>query len=204
LPDWPTPSLWRVVLLENPWPLILVLAPVLAVLAWLWLQRRTRSLGLAAVAVLLMGAGAWASATLVTTPREQLRAATVGLVEAALHRPAALRTLVPEPCVLTDADGQVHISGPAAFVAIAERAHRKYKIDGQASAVNRLDARRLGGDRGQSFCAVTAMVSWQGIARPVPTEWLLTWQMPANGPPRLVEARCLRIAGERATAAMFP
>lgn len=83
IPQLPSPPLLERILLDNPWPLVIVLG-VAAIVIFVMLNGRGKlRAGLVAAGTLLLAAGgAYLTSVLVTTPREQIKQATRELIDA--------------------------------------------------------------------------------------------------------------------------
>ncbi|MEM8738160.1 MAG: hypothetical protein AAGG38_06740 [Planctomycetota bacterium] len=183
-------------LLENPWPVVVVLVGASAVLRVMGKRRGQRAGVGAAWGALGLGLGVYAAASAVETDREAILAGTRGFVDAAAAADeAALAGLLAERAALVGPGGGFWDNLTPGFVAGEMTEHRVTDV-----AVRAVDAamdRRTGAggaagrgfDRGVSTLSLRSRVS--GV--PTPTTWELSWGRGEDGGWRITEARWLTI-----------
>ncbi len=156
--------------LENPWPLGVLLLAIAAGLAWTGLQAVDRRRLLAAGVVAVVGAGVMVAGKAIVTPGEHARAVVMEVFDAAV---AADITTVA--AAFTD-DSALSLGSPNnpgfskdAIIRRLEGLTGRYRI--KSSRVTKLDATTVTQDRGVvNFSCVTEPTLGFG---PVPTSWII-------------------------------
>lgn len=179
-------------LLENPWPLVIVLICAAAVLRVIGRRHDKRALNVAALLTLLAAGGVIALAHFVATPRERVTAATHALLDAtADNDPATIERLLAPRIVLTDEAGNVKVSVGELRPRL-DRALEKFPINSQRAKTLMVET------RGDGFASAHLALR-TGFADnaypPAHTQWRLEWRRGEDGAWRLVEVRWLKWMG---------
>ena len=156
--------------LENPWPLGVLLLAIAAGLAWTGLQAVDRRRLLAAAAVAVVGAAVMVAGKAIVTPGEHARGVVMEAVDAAVA--ADITTLA---AAFAD-DSALSLGSPNnpgfskdAIIRRLEGLAGRYRI--KSSRVTKLDATTVTPDRGVvNFACVTEPTLGFG---PVPTSWII-------------------------------
>lgn len=179
----------RHLLLENPWPLVLALVVVGAVLGVLSTQRLSRRLAAASLVAFLLAPSILLLAHSVTTAREHIIAGTRELVASTVHRAdlAAVDLLFSPEAVLVGPDGEVWLTYPEIRTQL-ERASERFAIREQS--VRSLTA-ELEDGVGQVTVSLRSTLGGQAAGVPMPSMWELTWER-ADDAWRVTQVRCLQ------------
>jgi hypothetical protein len=186
------PPLFEHLLLENPWPLVIVLICGAAVLRVIARRHEKRAFNLAALVTLLLAGGIIALAHLVHTPRERVTAATHELLDAtADNDPATIERLLDPRIVLADEGGNVRISVGELRPRL-DRALEKFPLASQRAKDLAVEVR--GKDVASAYLALRTGFT-DNAYPPAHTQWRLEWRCGDDGVWRLVEVRWLRWMG---------
>lgn len=202
--DWPDPPWFDHYVLEDPLPLVVLLA-LAAVIAFLAGGRLgKRSVQYASAGLLVLAGGVALTGHLVETDREAMLAESRRLVEAA-RAPfdyVTVENLVDPAFVMTIPDGKKIVGDRDALLAAIKRAERRMNIDSNTVThhMERLDAP---GD-GAVYLAIFSNTSGKLGKQAAPTRWILHWKQDATGTWRLTEATWLEVAGKPVTGWMLP
>ncbi len=180
-------------LLENPWPIVIVLIGVAAVLRVVGRRNDKRGLSLAALIALLAAVGVYVLATLVDTPREQVTAATHALLDATVAKDAAAIDRLLDPrVVLADERGNVRLTIGELRPGL-DRTLERFDLASQRAKNLLVDT--------QTPDAATAHLDLRtgftdNAFPPSHTRWQLDWRRDADGRWRLTEVRWLEWMGQ--------
>lgn len=195
MPEPPPVDLVTRYLLENPYPLTLVLLAVGAVLTWTALRDAQRGRLRGGIMMLLLGVAALVIGALVTTPAEHAEQTTREFVEAVVGN-----DLVGARAMMTD-ETTLSIGSPLnPGVGIdfiqerLDRLHGRYRIE--SNAIRMLDGYRLSSDEAEVHlgCLTEAGYGY------TPSRWVLRVRRQPDGTWKVVRLTCVSI--NNATPAM--
>lgn len=170
-------------LLENPWPVVIGLVAVSAVLRTISKRQGQPRLTRASWIALVLGLGVYAAATLVNTDRETLIERTELLVAATSPADeAALKGLIADRAVLMGPGGDVWDDLSAAFVVRELREHQV-----QDNAVRAVDASTTRPGLGVSTMDVSSRLG----GYPMRSQWEVQWQKDPQGRWRITAMKWL-------------
>ncbi len=198
--SFPDPPLLEQWLFINPWPGVIVLVAVAAVLRLMAQRSAKPRLNIAAVTALALALALYLTTALVTTPREQVDRAMRSLLRATAEADFASITAMIDPSAsITDPDGNtawgtrsLHDELPAAL--------QRFPID--FHRVNDLRVAPRGDRRADVMLDLRTTFKSQGL--PNATRWVFTWER-AEGDAawRVTEARWLQWQGQRPPGAVW-
>lgn len=168
-------ALWKVLLLENPWPLVIVFAGMAAVLWAAFRGRRARAWWaggpvVGAVAVYVLSA-------LVETPGERLRARTVELVAAATRADgAALEGLLAPDAVLYVPGGGASLDRGEILSRVRDDLGGRFRVSAWAVLGTQWEA---AGEEGRTQVKVRVVPEATGF--PNISWWRVDWAMDPPG-----------------------
>ncbi len=169
-PSPPDPGLFTRFILENPWPVVAVLASAAFVALWIGLREGRRApLKIAGLAALL-AAAVFATASLVTTPAEHAERVTRNVVEAAVAGDIvqAMRHFTPDAALALGSPRNPGMS-IRTFETRLIRLHEQYTITGNRTRT--LRGYTEGPDAAIVHLACsTEVAGWSGAT---PTQWVL-------------------------------
>lgn len=169
--------------LENPWPLVVALLAVSAVLRTVGKRQDQPKAVSASWLALLLGLGVYVTATLVDTDRELLIERTEAFVVATSPADeAALTALLADRAVLMGPGGDVWDNLSGAFIAQELREHEV-----QDNTTRAVDASSRRGGRGISTLDVSSRLG----GFPMRTQWELEWQKDPRGEWRITGMKWL-------------
>lgn len=181
--------------LENPWPAVIALVGVSAVLRLVGKRQGEKRLVLAGWIALVLGLGVYLLATLVDTDRETLIARTHMLVKATSPADeAALADLIADRAVLLGPDGNFFDDLTAGFIARELREH-----DVQENALRAVDA--ISNRPGQGVSTMDVSSRLNGY--PMRTEWELAWQNSDDGTWRLTSMKWLSFNQQTPSTSLY-
>ncbi len=186
---------WAERLLENPWPVVVGLLAVSAVLRTVGKRRDQKGLTRASWIALLLGIGVYAAATLIQTDRETLIQQTEALVAATSPADeAALTPLLADRAVLMGPGGDVwdNLTGP--FIAEELREH-----DVQENTLRMVDASSLRRGVGISTMDVSSRLA----GYPMRTQWEVQWQKDPQGRWRITGLKWLSFNQQDPTPTLY-
>lgn len=169
--------------LENPWPLVIALLGVSAVLRTVGKRHDQPRAVSASWLALLLGVGVYVTATLVNTDRETLIERTEAFVAATSPADeAALTALLADRAVLMGPGGDVWEDLSGAFIA---RELREHEV--QENQMRAVDA----GSNRPGFGLSTMDVSSRLSRYPMRTQWEVQWQKDPQGQWRITGLKWL-------------
>jgi len=186
------PPLWQSLLLEQPWPAVIALIAVAAVVHLAARQRTGWAWRAAAPAVLLLAGGVWLLAHLVPTDREALLARTEALVHATAPLDTGTLDAILAPSVV--------LSGPRGdpwfdrtdLVDRLENA--RGRLSGFEHAIRGLGAEADDAGRGISVLDLRTRVPASGNLA-VASKWTLYWRKDDAGRWRVTEIQWHELLG---------
>jgi len=186
----PEPAFWSYLLLESPWPVIVALVGVWAVLRVIGARRRNMRLRVAAIGALGLAAGLALLAYGVTTDREHVLDRTRALIEATQPMsPATLDGFIRPSATIAVDDGPTLMAYEQARPAL-ERI---------AVATQAIQQTRAGlADPGQAVSEVSLMTRLERppSVQPVPSRWRFHWRRGGDGAWRVSKIVLLELRGE--------
>lgn len=199
MPNPPRVGLFTRYVLENPYPLgLLLLALGLGVL-WTMLQSGNRQRLWPAVMLLVLGAAVLLTGAVMVTSGERARAVVTRLVDVAVAGD------VPEAMALFTDNAALVMGSPInpgypseAIQRRIERLDDRYRIG--ANQVMQLDAYTESADRATVYLGCSTTLE-SGFG-PVPTHWLVRVERQADGAWKITHVTWLSIAGRAPTADM--
>ncbi len=210
MPDWPAPSLFPYLFLENPWPVAVVSWAVALVCGFYALRTGQRNLRWAAPIFLVIGLGVVALAEMIESSREIIERQTQELVDAAAPPldEATLAELLATDVSLR-VQGQDVRSTEKEVLLQTRNVHKQLTFTNWK--VHLLKARALERGRGQSYLLVqTDVQSTQDPSMammgdtPLVTSWLFTWQRTEAGQWELADIEWLELNRQSPTADLLP
>lgn len=170
-------------LLENPWPLVIALVAVSAVLRTVGKRQDQKKAVSASWLALLLGIGVYVAATLVNTNRETMIERTEAFV-AATSPPdeAALRALLADRVVLMGPGGDVWEDLTAEFIA---REIKEHEV--KDNATRAVDAQSTRPGVGVSTMDVSSRLG----GYPMRSQWEVEWQKDPQGNWRITALKWL-------------
>ena len=172
-------------LLENPWPLVIALLAVSAVLRTVGKRQDQPKAVSASWLALLLGLGVYVTATLVNTDRETLIERTETFIEAASPADeAALTALLADRVVLMGPGGDVwaDLSGPIIAGRLDQYQVEVLDLRGVDATINR-----------PGYGVSTMTVSHDVMGQRIPaTQWEVEWQKDPQGRWRIIALKWLK------------
>lgn len=193
--DWPEPPP-SYYLLENPWPIAIVLLILGAALVIIAYRTGGRRVKIAAAVVGALAAALVALAYLVTTDREAIDRNTESLVGAAVV-PVELdvfRQTLSKDVRLFDRDYQSILDG-------IQRGLDRWNV--RYAYITGLEVDQTG-DQGRSYLAVITRLDSNIGGGSTLTRWMLHWKKEPDGAWRVVKIEWLSIGDEPARASDLP
>jgi hypothetical protein len=185
--DVPSPPVWQSLLLEQPWPLAVLLLVVGVVLRSVGRRTGRRGLRRAALVSVLLAAGVVALAYFVETGREAVRRHTLGLVDAVEPLDAdRVSALLADDVRVTGPRGRVLVDSGDVRRRL-QSANRRYSV--ASHRVRDLDV-WAAGDEGRAMLALYSQIN----ETPALTRWGLWWEK-QDGAWRVTEIRWLSYQG---------
>lgn len=183
----PPPPVWQSLLLEQPWPLAIVLLVIGALLRTVGRRTGKRGLTRVALGAVVLAAGVVALAYFVETGREAVRRLTLELVESVDPMDsAAVDALLADDVRVTGPQGRVIVESGAVRRRLAS-ANERYRVSSHRIRDLNVWAE---GEAGRAELALYSQVN----ATPALTRWGLWWEK-RGGAWRVTEIRWLRYQG---------
>jgi len=200
LPDWPSPPLYEVLLLEMFWPGAVVLGVAALMLGWSALRTGCPKRFIPAGICAVLAGGNVLTATLIETPREALRQRDRDLVGAfvRMDRPALADLLAERVRFEIKGDPVADLNTRDALLAESDDVARRYRIT--EWGLRRNEAAEVDG-RWRTFMMVQATIRMTGDGAFAGSDmlsvstWELTWRQAADGVWRLGRVNWLSLNG---------
>ena len=192
--SFPDPPLTEQWLFVNPWPGIIVLIVVAALLRLIAQRAGKTQLNWGVPAALLLAGGLYALTALVDTQREQVDNAMRTLLQATIEKDlAALSTLISDDATISDADGNPWGRvGPLRDE--LDTALTNFTIE--SHRVNDLRVQPTGERGAQVLLDLRTTFAASGF--PNATRWVFTWERVGDGKAwRVTDARWLKWQGRK-------
>ena len=177
--------------LENPWPLAVLLLAVAAGLAWTGLQAVDRRRVIAAGVVALTAAGVMAAGKAVVTPGEHARGVVMAVVDAAVAADVgtAAAALADDVSLSLGSQNNPGFARDAIVRRLDGLAGR-YRI--QSNRITKLDAETVTPDRGvvQLACLTELKLGFG----PVPTSWIIQVDRQSDGSWKISHVTWVKLA----------
>ena len=182
-------------LFENPWPVVVVLIGVAAVLRTVGRRRGQRGAVIASWVALAVGLGVWGMARLVETDRETLQRQTGELIAATSPvDEAALRRLLADDAVLLGPDGDLWDRLEPGFISAELSEHQVVESElRQATVVVQSDV--------SAMASIDVRSEFAG--RPIPTRWQLEWVRRRGEPWRVRSMQWMLLFNQPPTRSLY-
>lgn len=185
--DIPAPPVWQSLLLEQPWPLAILLLVIGVILRTIGRRTQRRGFTRVALVAVLLAAGVVALAYFVETGREAVHRRMMALVEAVEPLDtAALGDLLSDRVRVTDPQGRVVVERGEVRQRLESSQHR---YDVGSHRVRDLSV-WAGGEEGRAMLALYSNIN----STPALTRWGLWWEK-QDGQWRITEIRWLSYQG---------
>lgn len=185
--DIPAPPVWQSLLLEQPWPLAILLLVIGVILRTIGRRTQRRGFTRVALVAVLLAAGVVALAYFVETGREAVHRRMMALVEAVKPLDtAALGDLLSDRVRVTDPQGRVVVERGEVRQRLESSQHR---YDVGSHRVRDLSV-WAGGEEGRAMLALYSNIN----STPALTRWGLWWEK-QDGQWRITEIRWLSYQG---------
>lgn len=179
--------------LENPWPLVIILLLLAGGGTWLAIQRDDRKLLRIPLAGLIGAVAVYLAAMFVTTPGEEVAAATRQFVQHAEEG----RSI--DMIGMLASNATLHVGRAGSSGRPLEDLERELQtLDGQhritSNRITQLDTADQGDDT--ILVTLSCYTSTESSYGSVPSSWLLEWTRTSNGGWEIRRLTALRIAGQ--------
>lgn len=194
------PPMWQSLLLENPWPIVIALVAVAAILRVAGSRQRKPAMSYAALASLVAAVGVYLLAAFVITGREAIIQRTEALVAAtAPLDAAALDDLIARGAFVSGPDGRPWVEYDAIR---PELEHVLQRFRPSEQTIRSLGAEAQA-TRGRSVIDLRTSLPNSGYGLPVATVWGLEWRKEGDGQWRVAEIRWLEFMNREPSNRMW-
>ncbi|MAE62568.1 MAG: hypothetical protein CMJ49_14570 [Planctomycetaceae bacterium] len=201
--NWPDPPFIPHLLLENPWPLAIILIALGIALGLSALRNERPRLLIAGGAIALFGIVILVTATLIDTPREIMHRRTKQLVAAALPNAAIpeIKALLTDDMRLTSTDGTVNLTRDQVLTNIQD-ATQDYNV--VSHNVTKIKTESTAPDRGRSYASIFVQVEFTSGTFPARVGIVMEWEKQPDGVWRVDQIPWVKVERNELTNSMLP